>query len=110
MGYSAFLLQTAGLTGYIANLAELHNPASQWVPGGVPLTMMMNMEQRHGERKPVIRKALVELDGIPFKTFAAQRDKWAVETMYKFPGAIQYYGPSEICDEPTITLKLEKQA
>ncbi len=110
LGYSAFLLQTAGLTGYIANLAELHKPASQWVPGGVPLTMMMNMEQRHGERKPVIRKALVELDGIPFKTFAAQRDKWAVETMYKFPGAIQYYGPSEICDEPTITLKLEKQA
>lgn len=110
LGYSAFLLMSQGLTGYIANLADLHKPASEWIPGGVPLTMMMNMEQRHGERKPVIRKALVELDGAPFKAFAAKRDEWAVETAYTFPGAIQYYGPSEVCDQPTETLKLEKGA
>ncbi|MCG8453765.1 MAG: diphosphate--fructose-6-phosphate 1-phosphotransferase [Spirochaetales bacterium] len=108
LGFSAFLLMSAGLTGYISNLANLHKSANQWVPGGVPLTMMMNMEQRHGEQKPVIRKALVELDGAPFKAFAAQRDKWAMETAYTFPGAIQYYGPSEVCDQPTETLKLEK--
>jgi len=110
LGYSAFLLLSAGLTGYIASISNLHKPADQWIPGGVPLTMMMNMEQRHGERKPVIRKALVELDGAPFKAFAAQRDKWAVETAYAFPGAIQYYGPSEVCDQPSETLKLEKGA
>jgi pyrophosphate--fructose-6-phosphate 1-phosphotransferase len=110
LGYSAFLLVSAGLTGYIASIANLHKSADQWIPGGVPLTMMMNMEQRHGERKPVIRKALVELDGAPFKAFAAQREKWAVETAYAFPGAIQYFGPSEVCDQPTETLKLEKNA
>lgn len=110
LGFSAFLLLSAGLTGYIANLANLQKTADQWVPGGVPLTMMMNMEQRHGERKPVIRKALVELDGAPFKAFASQREKWAVETDYVFPGAIQYYGPAEVCDQPTETLKLEKGA
>jgi pyrophosphate--fructose-6-phosphate 1-phosphotransferase len=108
LGYSAFLLLSAGLTGYIANLANLHKSADQWIPGGVPLTMMMNMEQRHGERKPVIRKALVELNGAPFKEFSSMREKWAVETDYAFPGAIQYYGPSEVCDQPTETLKLEK--
>ncbi len=110
LGYSAFLLLAAGLTGYISNLAELHKSASEWVPGGVPLTMMMNMEQRHGARKPVIRKALVELDGAPFRAFAAGRDQWALEDGYTFPGAIQYYGPSEVCDQPTMTLKLEKGA
>ncbi len=108
LGYSAFLLLTAGLTGYIANLADLHKSADQWIPGGVPLTMMMNMEQRHGQRKPVIRKALVEIDGAPFKTFTVKRDEWAVETSYTFPGAIQYFGPPEVCDQPTKTLKLEK--
>jgi pyrophosphate--fructose-6-phosphate 1-phosphotransferase len=108
LGFSAFLLLSAGLTGYIANLANLHKPAAEWVPGGVPLTMMMNMEQRHGEQKPVIRKALVELDSAPFKAFESKRGDWAVNTSYKFPGAIQYYGPSEVCDQPTETLKLEK--
>lgn len=108
LGFSSFLLLSAELTGYISNLANLHKPADQWIPGGVPLTMMMNMEQRYGKRKPVIRKALVELDGAPFKAFAAQRDKWAVETDYTFPGAIQYYGPTEVCDQPSETLKLEK--
>ena len=110
LGFSAFLLMSAGLTGYISNLADLHKGAAEWIPGGVPLTMMMNMEQRHGERKPVIRKALVELDGAPFQTFAANREEWAVETAYTFPGAIQYYGPSDVCDQPTETLKLEKGA
>jgi len=108
LGFSAFLLVSAGLTGYISSIADLQKPADQWIPGGVPLTMMMNMEQRHGERKPVIRKALVELDGAPFKKFSAQREKWALETAYTFPGAIQYYGPTEVCDQPSETLKLEK--
>jgi len=108
LGYSAFILLAQGLTGYISNVADLHKPADQWVAGGVPLTMMMNMEQRHGHMKPVIKKALVELDGAPFKLFASQRDKWAVETAYTFPGAIQYYGPAEVCDQPTKTLLAEK--
>jgi pyrophosphate--fructose-6-phosphate 1-phosphotransferase len=108
LGYSAFILLAKGLTGYISNVSDLHKPADQWVAGGVPLTMMMNMEQRHGHMKPVIKKALVELDGAPFKLFASQRDKWAVETAYTFPGAIQYYGPAEVCDQPTKTLVAEK--
>ena len=108
LGYSAFLLLAAGLSGYIANLAHLHKEASQWVPGGVPLTMMMNMEQRHGEQKPVIKKALVDLSGAPFKFFAQKRHDWAKENAYVFPGAIQYYGPSEICDQPSKTLALEQ--
>ncbi len=108
LGYSAFILMSHGLTGYISNVADLQNPAAQWVPGGCPLTMMMNMEQRHGAMKPVIKKALVELDGAPFKAFAAKRDEWAVETAFTFPGAIQYYGPDEVCNQPTETLKYEK--
>jgi pyrophosphate--fructose-6-phosphate 1-phosphotransferase len=83
-------------------------PADQWIAGGVPITMMMNMEKRNGEMKPVIRKALVELDGKPFKTFAANRDKWAIDTCYIYPGPIQYWGPTEVCDKPTITLALEQ--
>ena len=108
LGFSAFLLMTAGLTGYISNVAGLECPASEWKAGGCPLTMMMNMEQRHGSMKPVIKKALVELDGKPFKAFAEQRDVWAVETAFTFPGAIQYYGPDEVCNQPTKTLTLEK--
>ena len=83
-------------------------PAAEWIAGGVPITMMMNMEKRNGEMKPVIRKALVELDGKPFMTFAAQRDKWAKETCYVYPGPIQYWGPSSVCDQSTRTLALEK--
>jgi pyrophosphate--fructose-6-phosphate 1-phosphotransferase len=109
LGYSAFLLLSQGLTGYISNVSDLHKPADQWIAGGVPLTMMMNMEQRHGKMKPVIKKALVELDGKPFKTFAAARDSWALNDQYLFPGAIQYYGPDEVCNLTTVTLKLEKQ-
>jgi pyrophosphate--fructose-6-phosphate 1-phosphotransferase len=109
LGYSAFVLIASGLTGYIANVKNLTAEASAWVAGGVPLTMMMNMEQRHGSKKPVIKKALVDLQGGPFKAFAAARDEWAVKTMFHYPGAIQYYGPPEVCDQPTKTLKLEHQ-
>ncbi|KGE72441.1 diphosphate--fructose-6-phosphate 1-phosphotransferase [Spirochaeta lutea] len=110
LGFTAFLLIANGLTGYLSSVRNLSKSADQWVAGGIPLTMMMNMEQRHGAMKPVIRKALVELDGAPFKTFASHRDTWAVETSFRFPGAIQYYGPGEVCDQPTITLVLEQQA
>ncbi|MDR3138799.1 MAG: diphosphate--fructose-6-phosphate 1-phosphotransferase [Treponema sp.] len=109
LGFGAFVLIASGLTGYLSSIKNLVAPASQWIAGGVPLTMMMNMEQRHGSKKPVIKKALVDLEGAPFKAFAAERDAWALTTGYLFPGAIQYYGPPEICDEPTRTLKLEHQ-
>jgi pyrophosphate--fructose-6-phosphate 1-phosphotransferase len=107
LGFSAFGLIASGLTGYLSSVRNLTAPADQWIAGGVPLTMMMNMEQRHGSKKPVIRKALVALDGAPFKAFAASRDTWAVKTSFLFPGAVQYYGPPEVCDQPTKTLKLE---
>lgn len=108
LGFTAFMLIASGVTGYLSSVRNLTAPANEWVAGGVPLTMMMNMEQRHGTKKPVIRKALVELDGKPFKKYAENRDKWAVETAYLFPGAIQYYGPTEVCDQTTKTLQLEK--
>ena len=109
LGYSAFALIALDLTGYISSIRNLSEGAGKWIAGGVPLTMMMNLEQRHGSKKPVIKKALVELKGKPFKTFEEQRDKWAVKTMYHYPGAIQYYGPPEVCDQPPETLKLEHQ-
>jgi pyrophosphate--fructose-6-phosphate 1-phosphotransferase len=84
-------------------------PADQWIAGGIPITMMMNMERRHGELKPVIQKALVKLDDAPFKTFATNRDAWALTTDYVYPGPIQYFGPTEVCDEPTKTLTLEQR-
>ena len=108
LGKTAFLLIASGLTGYLSSVRNLTQPASQWISGGVPLTMMMNIEQRHGEKKPVIKKALVELDGKPFEELVKNRDKWAIETSFVFPGAIQYYGPAEVCDAPTKTLILEK--
>ena len=83
-------------------------PAAEWIAGGVPITMLMNMERRHGMMKPVIQKALVELDGAPFKTFAANREDWALNTCYVYPGPIQYFGPTEVCDQPTKTLELEQ--
>jgi pyrophosphate--fructose-6-phosphate 1-phosphotransferase len=107
LGFAAFVLIASGLTGYLSSVRNLTAPADKWTAGGVPLTMMMNMEQRHGSKKPVIKKALVELDGRPFKTFDANRDTWAVKTSFLFPGAIQYYGPPEVCDQPTKTIKLE---
>lgn len=107
LGYNAVLLLSANLTGYLSSVTQLSKPADQWQAGGIPITMMMNMEQRHGEQKPVIKKALVELDGEPFKYFQAHRDIWAVETAFTYPGAIQYYGPAEVCDQSTMTLRLE---
>ena len=108
LGYNAFMLIQYGYNGYLSKVANLSKPAEEWTAGGMPITKMMNMERRHGEDKPVIRKALVELDGKPFKYFEAHRDTWAVETAYTYPGAIQYYGPSEVCDLTTRTLALEK--
>jgi len=108
LGYNAFMLIQYGYTGYLSKISNLSKPADQWVAGGMPITKMMNIERRHGEDKPVIRKALVELDGKPFRFFEANRDTWAVETCYTYPGAIQYYGPSEVCDLTTRTLALEK--
>ncbi|MCL2601604.1 MAG: diphosphate--fructose-6-phosphate 1-phosphotransferase [Treponema sp.] len=108
LGYSAFVLAANGLTGYVSSVKNLATPASQWVAGGVPLTMMMNLEQRHGAKKPVIKKALVELEGRPFQVFAAARETWAVQTSFLYPGAIQYFGPAELCDQASKTLLLEK--
>jgi len=109
LGYNAFMLIQYGYTGYLSKVSNLSKPAEEWVAGGMPITKMMNIERRHGHDKPVIRKALVELDGKPFKYFQANRDTWAVETAYTFPGAIQYYGPAEVCDLTTRTLALEKE-
>ena len=108
LGTSAAQLIANGKTGYMAIVKNTTAPAEEWIAGGVPITMMMNMEKRNGEMKPVIRKALVELDGAPFKCFAAQRERWARETAYVYPGPIQYWGPSEVCDQPTKTLALEQ--
>jgi diphosphate-dependent phosphofructokinase len=109
LGYNAFLLIACGLTGYMSSIGNLSAPATEWIAGGIPITMMMNLEQRHGKLKPVIKKALVELGGKPFKTFASNRDEWATKTSYRYPGAIQYYGPDEVCNRPTITLTLEQE-
>ena len=107
LGYNAYALMKFGLTGYISSVKNLSKPADEWVAGGVPLTMMMNMEKRHGEMKPVIKKALVELDGPVFRELETNRDKWAYEDCYLFPGAVQYFGPSSVCDITTVTLALE---
>ena len=108
LGYNAFMLIQYGYTGYLSKVSNLSAPAEDWVAGGMPITKMMNIERRNGQDKPVIRKALVELDGAPFKYFASKRDEWAVKTCFTYPGAIQYYGPSEVCDITTRTLALEK--
>ena len=108
LGYNAFMLIQSGCTGYLSSIRNLSAPASEWKAGGMPITKMMNIERRHGEDKPVIKKALVELDGKPFKYFEERRDKWAKETCFTYPGAIQYYGPESVCDITTVTLKLEQ--
>ena len=108
LGTSAAQLIANGKTGYMAIVQHTTAPADQWIAGGLPITMMMNMERRNGEMKPVIRKALVELDGAPFKEFASKRDVWARETAFVYPGPIQYWGPTEVCDQPTKTLALEQ--
>ncbi len=107
LGYTASALIGAGKTGYMSSVRNISCPASEWEAGGIPLTMMMNMEHRHGKDVPVIKKALVELDGKPFKTFAANRDAWATGVDYLYPGPIQYFGPAEVCDRVTKTLELE---
>jgi pyrophosphate--fructose-6-phosphate 1-phosphotransferase len=108
LGFVASLLIGSGKTGYMSSIRNTTAPAAEWTPGGVPITMMMNMERRHGHMKPVIQKALVRLDGAPFKAFAAERENWAINTSYVYPGPIQYWGPSSVCDAPTKTLQLEK--
>jgi diphosphate-dependent phosphofructokinase len=108
LGYTASGLIAFGKTGYMSSVRNTTAPADQWISGGVPITMMMNMERRHGEMKPVIQKALVDLNGAPFKKFAAKRAAWAIHTSYVYPGPIQYFGPTEVCDQPTKTLLLEQ--
>lgn len=110
LGFNAFALINFGLTGYLSSVRNLTEPANDWIAGGVPLTMMMNMERRHGEMKPVIKKALVELDGPVFKKLEENREDWAMNDRYLFPGAIQYFGPSSVCDITTVTLQLESEA
>ena len=108
LGYNAFMLIQYGYNGYLSKVSNLSAPANEWVAGGMPITKMMNMERRHGEDKPVIKKALVELDGAPFKYFEERRAEWAENTCFVIPGAIQYFGPSEVCDTTTMTLALEQ--
>lgn len=108
LGYNAFALINFGLTGYLSSVRNLTQPADEWIAGGIPLTMMMNMEKRHGEMKPVIQKALVRLDGPVFKRLQDNREDWAMNDRYLFPGAIQYFGPSSVCDITTTTLQLER--
>ncbi|SCM59240.1 diphosphate--fructose-6-phosphate 1-phosphotransferase [Petrimonas mucosa] len=110
LGYTASMLIAAGKTGYMSSVRNTTAPASEWIAGGIPITMMMNMERRHGAMKPVIQKALVKLDGNPFRYFASNREKWAIETSYLYPGPIQYFGPTEVCDQPSKTLQLEQKS
>ncbi len=109
LGYTASMLIAGGKTGYMASVRNTTAPADKWIAGGIPITMMMNMERRSGKMKPVIKKALVELEGAPFRYFKSQREKWAIETDYVYPGPIQYFGPVEVCDQPTKTLQLEQK-
>lgn len=109
LGYTASVLIGAGKTGYMSSVRNTIASADEWIAGGVPVTMMMNMEKRHGHMKPVIQKALVELDGAPYKYLLENREKWAVETCYLYPGPIQYWGPGEVCDRTTVTLQLERK-
>ena len=108
LGYTAAMLAAAGKTGYMASVKNTTSSAERWVAGGVPITMMLNLERRHGEMKPVIQKALVELKGEPFKYLKSKRDRWSLESDYVYPGPIQYFGPTEVCDQPSKTLQLEQ--
>ena len=108
LGFNASMLIAAGKTGYMSSVKNTSKPVDEWLAGGIPITMMMNMEKRNGQMKPVIRKALVELDGKPYKFFVAHRTKWARETEFVYPGPIQYFGPAAVCDQPTKTLILEQ--
>ena len=108
LGYVAAALIANGKTGYMASVRNTVAQPEEWIAGGIPTTMMMNIERRNGEMKPVIKKALVDLNGNPFKAFVANRDKWAISTEFVYPGPIQYFGPSEVCDQPSKTLQLEQ--
>ncbi len=109
LGFNAACLINSGVTGYMSSVRNLTKPSVQWITGGIPITMMMNMERRHGAMKPVIQKALVRLDGAPFRKFASKRDEWALNTCYMYPGPIQYFGPAEVCDQPSMTLRYEQE-
>jgi pyrophosphate--fructose-6-phosphate 1-phosphotransferase len=109
LGYTASLLIRAGKTGYMSSVKNTVAHADEWIAGGIPITMMMNIEKRNGALKPVIRKALVELDGAPFQELSRNRKHWERDTCFVYPGPIQYFGPSEVCDQPTKTLMLEHQ-
>ena len=108
LGFTASVLIASGKTGYMSSVRNTTKPADQWIAGGIPITAMMNMERRNAKMKPVIQKALVKLDGAPFKFFASKRDEWAKTTSYIYPGPIQYFGPSQVCDQTTKTLLLEQ--
>ena len=108
LGFTASFLISEGKTGYMSSVRNLTAPADEWIAGGIPVTAMMNMERRHGHMKPVIQKALVDLDGAPYKYFISKRGEWAHGTHYIYPGPIQYFGPPSVCDQPTETLKQEK--
>ena len=108
LGYNAAQLVNCGATGYMSSVRNLTKPSVQWIAGGIPITMMMNMERRNGEMKPVIQKALVDLDGKPFNKFASKREEWALNTCYLYPGPIQYFGPAEVCDQTSRTLYYEQ--
>ena len=107
LGYNAAMLINSGVTGYMSSVRNLTEPSDKWIAGGIPITMMMNMERRKGEMKPVIQKALVDLKGRPYLKFASMRETLALNTLYQYPGPIQYFGPAEICDRPSMTLLLE---
>lgn len=107
LGYNAAMLINSGLTGYMSSVRNLTDTTENWICGGIPITMMMNMERRNGEMKPVIQKALVNLNGRPYLKFASMRETLALNTLYQYPGPIQYFGPAEICDRPSMTLLLE---
>ena len=107
LGYNAAQLVDCGATGYMSSVRNLTKPSVQWIAGGIPITMMMNMERRNGEMKPVIQKALVDLEGKPFSKFAEKREEWAMNTCYLYPGPIQYFGPAEVCDQTSRTLFYE---
>ena len=109
LGFNAAQLIKCGATGYMSSIRNLTKPANEWIAGGIPITMMMNMEQRKGKQKPVIKKALVDLNGKPFKAFAQMREIWAKETCFNYPGPIQFFGPSEMTDQTTLTLYYEHE-
>lgn len=107
LGYNATMLINSGVTGYMSSVRNLTDKPENWIAGGIPITMMMNMEKRNGHMKPVIQKALVDLKGKPYLKYASMRETLMLNTLYQYPGPIQYFGPAEVCDRPSMTLLLE---